>query len=381
MHKQKLYRITYGNSNPSFELVEADIPTPKDDEILIKHTAIGINFQDYEHYKKTLVSISNPVITNNEKSLGVYSNIKQAIKSFLHNPSNQATQATQVSSDNNIASNNTFSNIVTITPGIEAVGIVHKIGKLVKDFQVGQRVGYCTVTDGAYSQYRTINSNYVFKIQDSISDEAAAANLVKGMTAHYLMRRTFYVQPNMTILIHAASSAVGQTMLRLAKEYKAIAIATVGNDDQEKKSILQNLECEYILNYNNPDWVKQVKEITNNKGVNVVYDCLGRQTVLESIDCLMPFGLMVLFGQITGSVNTIDPQLLTQKSLFFTMPQLQYYKQDNIELLLSALEVFALIEKGVLPKKANQIYQFDNIVQAMHDIENHRNLGTKIVLL
>ncbi|KJV57476.1 zinc-binding dehydrogenase family protein [Orientia chuto str. Dubai] len=378
MNKQKLYRITYGNSKPSFDLVEANIPVPEDNEILIKHTAIGINFQDYEHYKKTLTPISS-IPNQTDSGHKVYTNVRQVIKSFLCSSFKNENKANIV--NNNIVIDNKFSNIVQITPGIEAVGIVQKIGKFVKDFQVGQRVGYCTVTDGAYSQYRTINSNYVFKIQDSISDEAAATNLVKGMTAHYLMRRTFYVQPNMTILIHAASSAVGQTMLRLAKEYKAITIATIGSDDQEKKSILKNLKCDYILNYNKSDWVKQVKEITNNKGVNVVYDCLGAQTILESVSCLMPFGLMVLFGQITGNVNVINPQLLTQKSLFFTMPQLQYYKQDGIELLLSALEVFALIEKGVLPKKADKIYKFDNILQAMYDIENHRNPGTKVVLL
>ncbi len=358
MSEQRLYQVNYSSGTPSLEVVHASVPDPQDDEVLIKHTAIGINFQDYEYYRQIPANKSNLIIPKTK--LGrVIKAIKKVVMGF----------------------STTANNINPIVPGMEAVGTIAKLGKSVKDFKLGQRVGYCTIPYGAYSYYRTIKSNYVFAIPDQISDEAAATNLTKGMTAHYLMRRTFYVRPDMTILIHAGSSAVGQAMIRLAREYNAVVITTVGHND--KIHIVKNLgvKREHILNYNDDNWVKKVKEITNFKGVNVVYDCLGKQTVVNSINCLMSFGLMVIFGQITGSIAVIDPKLLTRKSLFLTMPHLQYYKQNNIELLLSSLEVFALIEKGVFSQKPAKIYSFKDIPQAINDIATRSHPGAKIIVL
>lgn len=382
MKKQKLYLATYGSisSSPTFKLVTGDIPKPQENEVLIKHTAIGINFQDYQHYKlaTTAPGASSKLQhqktnTANVKSSNTLSMMYSAIKNRLM-PNSQYSV--------NKANNSIVQPIpTTIVPGIEAVGIVEEIGASVKDITVGQRIGYCTATDGAYSEYRTIRSKHVFPIYDSISDEAAVTNLLKAMTAHYLMRRTFYVQPNMHILVHAGASGVGQAMIRLAKEYNAVSIATIEDDNYDTITLLKKLGCNHIINYNNSNWVQHIKSITNDKGVNVVYDCLGQQTVLQSIDCLMPFGLLVLYGEITGKVTNINPSLLTPKSLFLTAPELNRYKEDIMELLLSSLEVFALIEKGILPRKAAKVYKFTNVVDAMHDIESRKHLGPKVIVL
>lgn len=320
--KQQVFWI---DKEKKLSMNEIAIPKPKENEVLIKHSAIGINFIDYEYYK--------------------------GIKKLP---------------------------IAPMIPGIEGVGTILKLGSKVDAFEVEQRVAYATVIGGGYSESRTINQKSIIPVPEEISSDAAASYLAKGMTAHYLLRRSFFVQPKMTVLIHNATSTVGSLLIKLASHYEAKIIATVSSDDNKQLIEGQlNDSCIAVINYNDDDWTKQVKEAT--KGVNVVYDSVGGKVTSESLDCLMEFGLLASYGATSGALSNLNLELLAKKSLFVTAPRLINYKKNNTELLLSAMEVFELIKSGVFLDKPENIYQFDQIPQIMKDIETRKVRGSKIV--
>jgi NADPH2:quinone reductase len=321
----KAFFITNSDNKNILESRDVPIPTPKDDELLIRHEAIGINFIDYEYLRGSNPLLSDPMI-----------------------------------------------------PGIEAVGIVEAVGKNIQNLQKGQRVGYATVLSGAYAEYRTIKLQHVFPVPDSITPEAAAMNLFKGMTAHYLMRRTFFLREAMTIVIHGALSNVGRLMLKLAREYKIKVIATVGSDD--KKQLALDLGAELAFNYKTEDFVTGVNEYTKKTGVPVVYDLIGGDLLKKSLKCLMNFGLAVSAGNASEKSFPINPALLSNRSLFVTAPRLNHYKRDKPELLLSVVEIFGFVSAGAFADKAEKKYSFDEIPQALKDIES-RSVMSKIVLL
>ena len=300
------------------------IPKAKENEVLIKHSVIGINFIDYEYYKGIKKMPITPMI-----------------------------------------------------PGIEGVGTILELGSKVKTFEKNQRVAYATVIGGGYSEWRSINEKFIVPVPEEISNEAAASYLAKGMIAHSLLRRTFFVQPEMTVLIHNATSTVGSLLIKLATHYEAKIIATVSNDNSEKlieEKLKENNRCLAIINYNNSNWVKEI-----SKKVNVVYDSVGGNITLESLDCLLEFGLLANYGSTLGDMPNLNLELLAKKSLFVTSPRLINYKKNYTELLLSAMEIFELIKSGVLPNKPENIYQFNQIPQIMKDIETRKVRGSKIV--
>ena len=263
-------------------------------------------------------------------------------------------------------------------PGMEAVGIVEAVGKGVK-IPVGSRVVYATAQTGAYCQYRLIKAKHLSGIPDSVSDNVAAAIFAKAMTAHYLLLRTYKLRKGDTILIHAAAGGVGQIMCQLAKHLGAIVIGTVGSDD--KISVARMAGCDHVINYTTQDFAKEVMRITKNQGVLVAYDSVGKDTFQKSISCIMPLGLMVSFGQSSGPVPDINVLSLAKKGIYLTRPTLSLYKGNRHEFVLSAVEVFKLIEDGVLRVNIHKTYPLEQAAKAHSEIESRLTTGSTILTL
>ncbi|MDF2965544.1 MAG: qorA [Rickettsiaceae bacterium] len=322
---QKAYIIDSSGAVDKLKLIDIAIPKLGPQEVLIKHSFIGFNFIDIE-YRKGL--------------------IKGLPEKFI--------------------------------PGIEAVGTVVEVGSQVKEFRKGARVAYGTARGGAYAEYNVVKQEHVIPIPNSITDQAAAAFLTKGMTAHLLLRRIFFLRSENKILIHAAASGVGHLLLLLAKHYDAEVIATVGSS--EKAEFIRKLGASLIINYNQiPEFSQQVLSLTKNNGVNAVFDSIGASTFDESLKSLAPYGLMVCFGRASGPAPRLDINKLSSKSLFVTSPKLAHYKNNRLELILSAMEVFGLIDKKIWPSEPQKIYDFDQIAQAHLDHENRKNVGCSII--
>ena len=224
--------------------------------------------------------------------------------------------------------------------GLEAAGIVQAVGEGVTNFKLGDRVGHCTGPIGAYAEANNIDADRAVKLPDAISDETAAACLLKGMTAQYLLRRTFVVEPGQTILLHSAAGGVGLIAAQWAKHLGARVIGTVGSDD--KIELAKAHGCEHVLNLAKDDWVARVREFTNGQGVPVVYDSIGKDTFSGSLDCLAVRGMMVSFGNSSGPVPAFEPGLLSAKgSLYLTRPTLFHYTRTSKELQETADDLFA----------------------------------------
>lgn len=262
--------------------------------------------------------------------------------------------------------------------GCEACGVVEEVGANVKEFQKGDRVAYAT-TMGAYAEERIINKDYLVPVPDYVSDEEAAALLLKAMTAHYLLRRTFFVTPKNTILTHEAAGGAGQMICMLAKHYGAKVIATVGSD--EKKKVVESIGVDKVINYKAEDFALAVKEYTKGEGVHVVYDSVGKDTFDKSLECLGDFGLMVSFGSASGEVPDFKLSRLTEKSLFITKPSLFSYKKFRVELLLSANEVFSLIQQKILKAHIFKKYKLSEIQEAHKDLESRKTIGQSVILV
>jgi NADPH2:quinone reductase len=249
----------------------------------------------------------------------------------------------------------------------------------VGSLKIGDRVAYATAPMGAYCEARNIHHKYLVGVPDNISNEQVAAVLFKGMTAHYLTKRTYFVRPSATILVHAAAGGVGMFVTNICKDAGAKVIGTVGSDD--KAAIAQANGCDHVINYNNQDFRKHVLEITQNKGVSVVYDSVGAKTFTGSLQSLGDFGLMVSYGNSSGNIPPLDYKLLSEKNLFFTQPSLFKYKQNRMELCLSAAEVFAMLTKGIIGDNINYKYRFNDINKAHSELENRLTAGSNIIVL
>ncbi len=234
-------------------------------------------------------------------------------------------------------------------PGFEACGVIEKLGPQTEGFKVGERVAYATLpVPGAYQEMRCIDVQYLIKVPERIDDQTAAAVLLKGLTAHYLLRRVFIVRSGHAIVIHAAAGGVGRMMSRWANAQGALVIGTVGSDD--KKQIADEAGCHLVVNHTDKEWPQQVRDFTQGIGVNAVYDSIGKDTFRQSLECLMTAGIMVSFGQSSGPIPPFDMALLRAKSLFLTAPKLFDYKTNRMELLLSADKVFdAVLQKVIIP--------------------------------
>jgi len=264
------------------------------------------------------------------------------------------------------------------TPGSEGAGVVEAVGPKVKEFKVGDRVAYASPI-GAYAEVLLRPAERLVKIPAGIDDRTAAAIMLKGMTAQYLLRRTYRVKKGETILVHAAAGGVGQILCQWAKHLGATVIGTVGSD--EKAALAKKAGCKHVIVSSREKVSQRVKEITQGKGVPVVYDGVGKDTFMDSLDCLAPLGLMASFGNASGAVTQFNPGVLAQKgSLFLTRPTLNTYTASREALLGAARELFAVVKSGKVKIAINQTYPLRDAAQAQRDLESRKTTGSTVLL-
>ena len=263
--------------------------------------------------------------------------------------------------------------------GLEAAGVIKKIGSKVKDFSVGDVVAYAGVPLGAYAEERVYSANKLVKLPDGIAAETAASIMTKGLTVYYLLYKTFQVKSNDTVLFHAAAGGVGQIFCQWAKSIGCKVIGTVGSE--EKIKIAKKNGCDLVINYSNENFVEKVKDFTKNEGVPVVYDGVGEKTFEDSINCLKTTGMMVSFGNSSGPVKNVDVKKhIMPKSLFFTRPTLGHYF-PNKELLREASEkLFNQIKYGKVKIEIFKKYKLEEVVQAHKDLEARKIIGPAIII-
>jgi NADPH:quinone reductase len=262
--------------------------------------------------------------------------------------------------------------------GMEAAGVIDAIGDAVTGLERGQRVAYAGVL-GGYAQSRLIKADRLVALPDAIADETAAAMMLKGMTAQYLLRRTFRVQKGDPILVHAAAGGVGLIACQWAKHLGATVIGTVGSD--AKAELARKHGCEHPIVYTREDFVQKVREITGGEGVAVVYDGIGKDTFAGSLDCLRPMGMMVSFGNASGPVPPFDPAILSQKgSLFLTRPTLMTYTAKAEDLQASAKELFEVVTSGAVTITIDQTYPLSETAKAHRDLEGRKTTGSTVLL-
>jgi len=262
--------------------------------------------------------------------------------------------------------------------GREAAGVVEQVGEGISELKAGDRVVY-PLTPDAYQEMRTIPAAVLVPIPDGMDDQQAAALVLKGLTAHYLLRRTYRVKQGDTILFHAAAGGVGLLACQWAKHLGATVIGTVGS--KEKAELAKANGCAHTILYREEDFVARVKEITGGAGVPVVYDSVGEATFLNSLDCLSPLGMMVSFGQAGGAVQPFNIQHLSVKgSLFLTRPTLGNYIATREELLANANELFDVVQQGAMQIKVGQTYPLREAAQAHRDLESRKTTGSTVLL-
>jgi NADPH2:quinone reductase len=263
--------------------------------------------------------------------------------------------------------------------GSEAAGVVEAVGPGVTWVKPGDRVGYAGGPPGSYSEARIVPADRLVKVPDGISDQQVAAMMLKGMTTQYLIRRTFKVQPGQTVLFHAAAGGVGLIACQWLKALGASVIGTVGSD--EKAKLAKAHGCDHTIVYTRENFVERVKEITGGKKVPVVYDSVGKDTYMGSLDCLQPLGMLVIFGNGSGPVPPFDLGLLAQKgSLFITRPTLVTYTAQREDLEATANELFQVVKSGKVKIEVNQTYALKDAVQAHRDLEGRKTTGSTVLL-
>lgn len=262
-------------------------------------------------------------------------------------------------------------------PGSEAAGLVEANGSAVDWLKPGDRVAYANAP-GAYREARLIDASRLVKLPPGIEDASAAAVLLKGLTAEYLLRRTFAVQPGHTVLFHAAAGGVGLIACAWAAHLGANVIGTVGSPDKAK--LASEHGCHHVIDYSREDFVGRVSEITDGRGVDVVYDSVGKNTFPGSLDVLKPRGMWVSFGQSSGAVPEFSPLLLSQKgSLFATRPSLFDYIPTRAELDAATDALFAVIDAGIVDAKPRQTFSLENARQAHMALESRNTVGATVL--
>jgi len=307
------------------QLRDCPVAAPGPGEIRLRHTAIGLNFIDVYHRS------------------GVY---KLPLPSGL---------------------------------GIEAAGTVTALGPDVKGFAVGERVAYAGGPPGAYSQERLLPAARLVKLPAAVSEEAAAALMLKGMTAYYLLHLTFPVRPGHTLLMHAAAGGVGSVLVPWAKHLGARVIGTAGSADKARLAL--EAGCDHVIAYREQDVAAAVRDLTGGAGVDVVYDSVGKDTFAGSLASLRRRGMMVSFGNASGKVPPFEPVLLADHgSLFLTRPTLAHYTATREELDTAAHALFEVIARGIVRPQIGQRYALRDVAQAHADLEARRTTGTTLLL-
>ena len=321
----KAIRFEKTGGSDVLQYVDVELPPPASGEVRVKHTAIGVNFIDTYH------------------RTGLYA---------LPLPSGL---------------------------GSEAAGVVEAVGDGVTAFKTGDRVGYASGFIGSYAEAVNIPAARLVKIPDGVSDEVAAAVLLKGMTAQYLLRRIHPVKVGETIVFHAAAGGVGQIGVQWAKHLGASVIGTTTSPDKVAQCKANG--CDHVLNSQDAGWEKKVREITGGAGVPAVYDSIGKDTFLAGLDCLAPRGIMVTYGNASGPVDPFSPSLLAGKgSLFVTRPTLGHYTRTPQELQETADDLFAVIASGAVRVAINQRFALKDAAQAHDALTSKKTTGATILL-
>jgi NADPH2:quinone reductase len=265
------------------------------------------------------------------------------------------------------------------TPGMEGAGVIEEIGAGVTEVAVGDRVAYAGIPPGAYAQVRRIPAHRLVNLPAGISFDQGAAMMLQGMTARYLLRGCYAVKAGDTILIHAAAGGVGSIVCQWARHLGATVIGTVGSE--QKAKIAKANGCDHPILYTVEDFSARVRELTDGAGVDVVYDSVGRATFRQSLDCLRPMGMMVSFGQSSGSVPPLDlGELAARGSLFITRPSLMTYTAARKDLLDHAQDLFAVVQSGAVKIEVNQTYPLAEAARAHQDLESRKTTGSTILI-
>ena len=263
--------------------------------------------------------------------------------------------------------------------GREGAGVVEAVGASVTDLKVGDRVAYAASPIGAYAEARLMPASALLKIPAGVTDSQAASMMLKGMTARYLIRRVHQVKPGDTILMHAAAGGVGLILCQWARHLGATVIGTVGSD--EKIALAKTNGCDHVINYAKEDFVARVAEITGGKKCDVVYDGVGKDTFLKSLDCVRPVGLVALFGNASGAVPPFDLGLLGAKgSLFVTRPTLDTFTSTRADLLATANDLFDVVVRGIVKIEINQTYALKDAATAHRDLEARKTTGSTVLI-
>lgn len=262
--------------------------------------------------------------------------------------------------------------------GMEGAGVVEAVGPGVSDLHVGQRVAYAGLPVGAYAESRLMPADRLVPLPDAIGDHQAAAMMLKGMTAQYLLRRTYAVQPGDAVLVHAAAGGVGLLLCQWAAHLGATVIGTVGS--AAKADLAKAHGCHHTILYDRENVPARVREVTNGEGVAVAYDSVGKATFMASLDSLRPLGMMASFGNASGPLEPFDPALLAQRgSLFFTRPSLLHYTAKVADLRSCAAELFEMVLSGKLKVEVNQTYPLKDAAQAHRDLEARKTTGSTVL--
>jgi len=263
--------------------------------------------------------------------------------------------------------------------GMEAAGIIKEIGPDVSGFSVGDKVAYASVPLGAYSTHRIFKTNSLVKVPDEIDLTLAATLMTKGLTTFYLLHKTYPVSSGQTILFHAAAGGVGQIFCQWAKSLGVKVIGTVGSE--EKINLAKQNGCDEVINYSKDDFAKKVMELTNGKGVPVVYDGVGKSTFEKSVKCLETRGMMISFGNASGALDPIDvPKTLQPKGLFFVRPSMGQYLHTRDELNEASKTLFEKISSEKVKVKIFKRYKLEDVKQAHIDIESRKIIGPAIIV-
>ena len=304
---------------------EISVPRVRRNDVRVRHTAIGVNFIDI--YRRT----------------GLY---PMAIPGSI---------------------------------GEEGAGVVEEIGSGVTQFAVGDRVAYLATSPGSYAEARVVPADRLVKIPAGVSDSQAAAVLLKGMTAQFLLRRTYKIKKRDAVVIHAAAGGVGLIAVQWARHLGAEVIAVVGSD--AKAELARAHGANHVIVSTREDLVTRVKEITRGKGVPVVYDSVGKDTFIASLDCLRPLGLMVSYGNASGAVPPIAPLELSKRgSLFLTRPTLFHYVATRASLQRAARELFEVVAAGIVKVRIGQTYPLSEAARAHADLEARRTTGSTVLI-
>lgn len=316
------------SSEPGATMVwrEHPVAKPTGSQILIRQNTIGVNYIDLHHTRGEMGSEKRPLI-----------------------------------------------------PGVEGAGVIEALGEGCRfGFEVGERVCYAGGPVGAYAQMRLIDERHLVKIPDAIDDVTAAACMVKGLTAHMLLKRVFFADDKATMLVHAAAGGVGQLLCQWGKILGARVIGTVGSEAKAQQA--KAIGCDAAILYQQEDIVERVKELTEGRGCNVVYDSIGRATFDASLASLMPFGMLVSYGEASGPVPPLElSRLQRQGSVFLTRPSLEHYLRDHTEYLFACSELLRLVNDGALQVPIGQTYYLWDAARAHDDLQHRRTIGSTIL--